>query len=398
MPPPVPTEPALLAAPACTDLNPVTTWSSAVHLGLRELRRQPGRFVPLVLAVTLLSALVLAFSGIGTSHVGDLNGAVANSSAELLVLAEGAEGAIQASRIDQEHVATVAALDGVDDARPIGEARVGGRIGGDLYDLSLWGAGPDGPGAPTVVDGRAPQDPGEAVVDLADAYLGLTIGSTLRIADTGDELEVVGFTEDRRFASIPTVVVTYEQWEATLDATYPDADEVEPTMIGVRTSTDAGIDDVIARIDATDAPLAAERSAELAGGLPGIAGVRASFATATIVALLAISGVVGLFFLVSLAGRRRSLEVLRAVGASPRALASAMLTQVVVITASSNALAGAVVAVASALLPARVPLSLSVGLWGVVSVVTTIIAVLSVLAAVRRLRSLDPAEALGRRA
>ena len=368
-----------------------------MELGLRELRRRPGRFVPLGLAVTLLSALVLAFSGIGTSHVGDLNGAVANSSADVLVMAAGAEGAIQASRVDREHVATVADLDGVAHARPIGEARVGGQIDGELYDVSLWGAVPGGPGAPAVVDGRAPQGPGEAVVDLADAHLGLGIGSILRIADTGDELEVVGLTEDRRFASIPTVVVTYAQWEATLDATYPDADEVEPTLIGVRTSDGADLDDVIARIGATGAPLVGERPTDLAAGLPGVAGVRASFATATVVALLAVTAVVGLFFLVSLAGRRRSLEVLRAVGSPPRTLATAMLTQAVLVTSVSSAVAGGVVAVASVLLPARIPLSLSPRLWLVVSLVTTMVAVLSVSAAVRRLRNLDPAEALGRR-
>ncbi len=350
-----------------------------------------------MLAVTLLSALVLAFSGIGTSHIGDLNGAVANSSADLLVLADGAQGAIQASRIDREHVATVADLDGVEDSRPIGEARVGGRIGGDLYDVSLWGAGPGGPGGVEVVDGRAPQRPGEAVVDLADTHLGLGLGSTFRIADTGHELEVVGLSQDRRFASIPTVVVTYAQWEATLDATYPDADEVEPTLIGVRTSQRADISDLITRIEATEARLAAERPETLAGGLPGIAGVRASFAMATVVALLAVSAVVGLFFLVSLAGRRRSLESLRAVGAPPRTLASAMLIQAVLVTVGSNVLAGVLVGVASRLLPARVPLSLSVGLWAAVSVATTVVAVISVLVAVRRLRSLDPAEALGGR-
>ena len=368
-----------------------------MELGLRELRRRPGRFVPLALVVTLLSALVLAFSGIGTNHVGDLNGAVANSSADVLVLAAGAQGAIQASRIEREHVATVASLEGVEGAQPVGEARVGGRVGDDLYDVSLWGAGPGGPGAPGVVEGRAPQGPGEAVVDRADVHLGLEIGSRLRIADTGEELELVGVTEDRRFASIPTVVVTYAQWEATLDATYPDADEVEPTLIGVETSAGADVDEVIARIDGTAAPLAAERPADLAAGLPGIAGVRASFATATFVTLLAVSAVVGLFFLVSLAGRRRSLEVLRAVGAPPRTLAAAMLTQVVLLTMASNAAAGGVVAVAGALLPARVPLSLSPGLWLVVSVVTTMVAVLSVSVALRRLRLLDPAQELGRR-
>ena len=367
-----------------------------MSLGLRELLRRPGRFVPLGLAVTLLSALVLAFSGIGTSHVGDLNGAIANSSADVLVLAAGAEGAIQASRMDRDDVAAVAAVRGVATAAPIGEARVGGRFDGELYDVSLWGAEPEGPGAPEVVEGRIAQAPGEAVIDRADAHLGVTIGSSFRIADTDEALEIVGFTEDRRFASIPTAVATYEQWEATLDATYPDADEVEPAMIGVWVDDGQAVEEVAARIDAADPSFSAAAPEALAAGLPGIAGVRASFATATVVALLAVSAVVGLFFLVSLAGRRRSLETLRAVGASPRMLATAMLTQALLVTVVGNAAAGGLVGLAAAVLPARVPLSLSPGLWAVVSLATTAVAVTSVLVAVRRLRSLDPAAALGR--
>jgi hypothetical protein len=47
-----------------------------LRLGLLEVVHAPGRFAPVLVAVSLLVALVLAFSGIGTGNVDDLNGAV----------------------------------------------------------------------------------------------------------------------------------------------------------------------------------------------------------------------------------------------------------------------------------------------------------------------------------
>ena len=368
-----------------------------MRLGLLEMVRAPGRFAPVLAAISLLVGLVLAFSGIGTSHVDDLNGAVARSSADVLVLAAGAEGALQASRVDGADVEVVAALPEIAEAAPIGEARVGGRVDGDLYDVSLWGAGPGGPGAPEVIKGRPPEALGEAVIDIADAHLGLGIGATLEVADTDDRLTIVGLTEDRRFASIPTVVVTYEQWEAILNAIFADSDGVEPAMIAVTATDGVTPERAAAAIDALDAALAADVPPSLAAGLPGVAGVRASFAAATLVALIAVSAVTGLFFLLSVAHRRRAYEVLRAVGASRGVLVRALATQAVALVVLASLLGGGLVAVAAAVAPPRVPLSVSFPLLAIVTIAALMVTLTSALGSVRGLRKLDPAAALARR-
>jgi putative ABC transport system permease protein len=369
----------------------------AVRLGLAELARVPGRFALVVAATTLLIALVLVFSGIGTRHVADLSGAVARSNADVLVLSSAAQGAVQASRVDGAMVGRLATLPSVGAAAPVGEARVGGWIDGRLYDVSLWGAVPAAPGAPRVVAGRAASRPGEAVVDIADTHLGLGIGATLEVADTGDELRVVGLTEGRRFASIPTVTVTYHQWAAIIDGVHPDADEVAPALIAVAAASGFDPEDTAAAITAFDPELSASTPQALAADLPGVAGVRASFAAATLVALVAVSATVGLFFLVSVAHRRRSLALLRAVGAPPATLGATLFTQVAALVGTGSVLAGALVAVAAHLAPARVPLVFSVGWLVATAAATLAVALLSTAAAVRLLRRVDPAEAMGLR-
>ncbi len=366
-----------------------------MRLGLTELARAPGRFALIAAATTLLIALVLVFSGIGTRHVADLSGAVARSNADVLVLNTAAQGAVQASRVDEAAVGRLATLAEVETAAPVGEARVSGRVDGRLYDVSLWGVPAGAPGAPRVVAGRPPSRPGEAVVDVADAHLGLPVGATLEIADTGDELRVVGLTEGRRFASIPTVTVTYRQWAAIIDATYPDADEVAPALIAVTAAPGFDADDTAAAITAFDPELSAGTPQTVAADLPGVAGVRASFAAATLVALVAISATVGLFFLVGVVHRRRSLALLRAVGARPATLSAALFTQVAVLVGVGTVLAGGLVAVTAHLAPARVPLAFSGGLLAATAGATLAVALLSTAAAARLLRRVDPAEALG---
>jgi len=365
-----------------------------MRFGLREVLREPGRFLLIGVAVSLLIGLVVVFSGIGTRHVDDLNGAVARSSADLLVLASGAEGAVQASRVDRADIESLIALPEVLDARPVGEARVGGRIDGALYDLSLWGIGPEGPGVAPVIEGRAAARDGEAVIDVADAHLGLELGSTFEVADTGERLTVVGFTEGRRFASIPTVVVTYAQWERTLDAVFADADGVEPALIAIELAAGHTPVDAIAAISDLDLPIIAEVPEVLAANLPGVAGTRASFASATLVALIAVSAVTGLFFLLGLTYRRKTYEVLRALGAPRGLLIRALIAQATVLVLGASLVGGGLVMIAAALAPPRVPLSFSAGLLGQVTVTALLVTVLSTLVAIRRLRRIDPAGAL----
>ncbi|MCC5947274.1 MAG: ABC transporter permease [Nitriliruptoraceae bacterium] len=363
-------------------------------LGLREVLREPGRFVLIGGAVSLLIGLVVVFSGIGTRHVEDLNGAVARSSADLLVLAAGAEGAVQASRVDRADIELLNGLREVRDARPVGEARVGGLVDGVLYDVSLWGVGPGGPGVPLVVEGRAPARAGEAVIDVADAHLGLELGSIFEVADTGEPLTVVGLTEGRRFASIPTVVVTYAQWERTLDAVFADADGVEPALIAIELAAGHTPGEAIAAISDLDLPIVAEVPEVLAANLPGVAGTRASFASATLVALIAVSAVTGLFFLLGLTYRRKTYEVLRALGAPRWLLVRALVTQATLLVFGASLVGGGIVMIAAALAPPRVPLSFSAGLLGQVTVTSLLVTILSTLVAIRRLRRIDPAGAL----
>lgn len=369
---------------------------SGLRLGMRELQRAPGRFLVLAAILGLLLGLLVTFRGIADEHVEELQGAVAHASADVLVTDAAAEWALQASRVDADDLARVASHPAVAEAAPIGALRVGGRLpDNEPVNVSLWGTAPGAPGEVDVVEGRAPQALGEAAVDRADAFRGASIGAKIAIEDTGDELEIVGITDRRRFAAVPTAFVTYAQWEQIVQETVADTDDIAATAIAVRAA--AGRDPVQLAEALSDDELAAATPSAAADLLPGIAGVRISFMLLSVVVVVALAVLTGVATSLAVASRRPVIATLRAVGAPRRTVAGAVTLQMAVVVAGGSGLAAALVAAATVVAPPRVPIAPSVSLWATSTGVVLATAVASAAVVAWRAGRVPPVEALGTR-
>ena len=367
---------------------------SGLRLGSRELQRAPGRFLLLAGVLGLLLALLVAFRGIADEHVKELQGAVARSSADVLVTDAAAEWAVQASRVDAEDLARVAAHAGVAEAAPIGALRVGARLpDGEAVNLSLWGAEQGATGEVEVVDGRPPQEPGEAAVDRADAFRGAALGATVRVDDTGDDLEIVGMTEDRRFAAIPTAYVAYEQWETIVEDAVAETDDVEATAIAVRAAEGRDPEALAAAL--SDGDLAAATPAAAGALLPGVAGVQTSFRLLSVVVVLALAVLSGVATSLIVAARRPEIATLRALGAPLRTVATTVAVQMTGVVAGASGFAAALVAAATVLAPPHVPLVPSAGLWATSAATTLAAAVATAAVVAWRGGRVPPVESLG---
>ncbi len=368
-----------------------------MFLGLAELRHAPGRFVVLGVVLGLLVALMTALATIADRHVTDLTGKVATSPADLLVLDAAAQGALQASRIDDEAAAHVRQHAAGAELAPVGEQRMGARVAdGELLDLSLWGLDPDSPAAPEVIAGRLPRQPGEAVLDVADRAQGAALGERLTLVDTGTVLEIVGFTAEARFGAIPTAAVTYDAWtEIAAEAADADPDEVEPTAMAVR--ADGGVEELAAALNGSSSPVQAAPPSSLASQLPGVAGVRASFGLLLGVAWMAVAAVAATFAVAGVAHRQRTIALLRAVGAPRRRLLAALTVQLLVVTAVGAVLAALLVVLAAWLAPADVPLRWEPGTWAASAAVALAATLMASAVAVVRLARVAPVDALGAR-
>ena len=368
---------------------------TAHTLAVGQLRRAPMLTAAVAGVLGSLIALVVVFGVVGDAQIRGLSGALVANDADLWVLASGAQGALSASRVEPALLGTVSAVEGIARVAPIGEVRVGVRIeGGPLVDASLWGIDPDSPAAPPVIDGTPASKPDQAVMDGADGHLGAVPGVRLELVDLPTTLHLVGMTEDRRFASIPTITISYGRWAEIVDALNPDSDEVSPTAFAVELDPAADPDEVAAAVSVAAPTLVAAPPAVLAAELPGIDGLRSGFGTAALVALVAVAAISAAFTRLQVEQELRVSATLRAIGASSRVLARAYQVRVALLVSLGALVAAAIVGLAELLSSPRIPVTLEVRMLVMVTLATWAAAALAARRGLRVLRTVDPADVL----
>lgn len=364
-------------------------------LALGQLRQAPWASTGIAGVVGALISLVVVFGVVGDAQVRGLSGVLAANDADLWVLAAGAQGALSASRVEPERLGDVAAVDGVARIAPVGEVRVGVRIdGGRLVDASLWGIDPGSPAAAPIMQGAPATARGEAVVDAADRHLGAVPQATVEIVDLPTSVQIVGLTDGRRFASIPTITVTYSHWVEIVDGLHPDSDEVSPTALAVALEPGVDPQEVAAVISDVAPMLVAAEPASLAAQLPGIAGLRSSFGTAALVALVAVATVSAAFTRLQVEQELRTLATLRAIGASPGLLVRAHQLRVTLLVLLGALVAAGLVGLAQLFSPPGIPVALDVRTLVTVTLATWVAAALAARRGLRALRTIDPADVL----
>jgi putative ABC transport system permease protein len=369
---------------------------TAHQLALRELRRTSSRFRLLVAAVAVLSFLVVLQQALLIGLVGQLNGGLRSSDADLYVLGAAADGALPASEVAGDAVGVARAIDGVEDA---GSVRFGAAtvvIDGAETDVSLVGVDPGQPGGPAVLTrGRSVEHDNEAVASAADAAAGMGSGATVRIQPRGQPLQIVGLGDDANLNVAPTLYVPTTTFLAITRDQRPAALRSPPrSAVAVRLAAGAG-SAVVARSLAEAIPDAEVLTrAEAAQRFPGVAEVTESFAIVLGLLGIVVALVAGLFFLILTVQKAPTLTLLSAVGMRTRTLVAGLLIQVLVVVGAGIAIG---TAVAAALLGSMdfgfdASLDLQAAATSATAIMTLVL--LAALASVRRVLRVDPATAL----
>jgi putative ABC transport system permease protein len=110
-------------------------------LALRELRRRPGRFTVVGLALTMLVTLLVLLGGLLDGLVLRSTGALRAQRADVIVFAAEARASVVRSRLTVEQRRTVAAVGGVQAVGGLGAALVAASVPGadDLIDVAVLG-------------------------------------------------------------------------------------------------------------------------------------------------------------------------------------------------------------------------------------------------------------------
>jgi putative ABC transport system permease protein len=364
-----------------------------MFLAVKEMRRAKLRFGLLAGAVGLLVFLILFQQALLSGLINQFIGALKNQSADVLVYNDQARKNLEGSIILPDQLAAVAAVDGVEVAAPLGEATFTVTAGGKETDAVVFGYQLGGPGEPTtLVRGRLPEGPGEAVASEKDEADGFGIGDVVQVQPDGVSITVVGVARDLNYSVSPVMFVDFATFEQAKRTRNPDATTILPSAIAVQVAAGEQPSTVAQRIDEQVEGVEALTRQQAVDGSPGVSSVRSSFAIILLLFYLVVPLVTGLFFLIVTFQKASALTLLRAIGAPAKTLVVSLLVQVVAVMLVGSVIAfglyaGAIQGVKN--LGVHVEVQPAV----VTSAVVLVLALIASLIAVRRVLRLDPLSA-----
>ena len=374
--------------------RPLRRTGFEMFLALKEMRRAKVRFGLLIVAIGLLVFLILFQQSLQNSLLRGFTGALRAQSAPVLVYSTDGQRTLQASVLTPELEALARSADGVDAVGRIGQGTFTVTAGESIAEASIIGYETVGLGSPgDLSEGRLPSGPDEAVASAEDAANGFDVGDVVTIEPAGDELTVVGLTDNAQLNVGPTLFVTYDGYVAAVAARNPDAGTPLPNALGVAPISGTSPEMLVASINGQSDNLDALTRDQAADDAPGVSQVRQSFQVIFLLYALVVPFVTGLFFLIITVQKAGALTLLRAIGAPGRRLVTALLVQVAIIMGLGLfvgiALYAPLTIVSATTLGLRFETTAVVG-W---SALLLTLGLLSSLLAARRVLAIDPLSA-----
>lgn len=361
----------------------------SLRLPLRELRRQPSRFVVATVVLAFLTTLLLFLGGLLDGLYLGSTGAIRAQRSDVIVFSSSSRDSFLRSRITAQLREQVASLPEVSEVGGLGFVLLGARVPGeqDLADVAVAGYEVPPAGVP-----QPPAD-GEGIADSRLRDQGVSQGDTIRVGPAATPITVTGFVDDTSYLLQGTVWVNLHTWRTVQNANRPDAavaDDVVQALVA------SGTGDLARTIDEATAGATSTLSVDDAVlALPGVREQRSVFNQIIYSTFAVVLTVVGLFFSLLTLERIGLYGVLKAVGATTRRLFVGVLVQAVVVAMVAFVIGSLLAGVAALAIPARVPLQLTAGRFVYTFAGVVVAAALGSAISLRRVTKVDPASAIG---
>ena len=365
-----------------------------MFLALREMRRAAVRFLLLTGAIGLLVFLILFQQSLQNGLLTSFIGAIENQSAPVLVYSVDGRRNLQGSVITPDLEEQIRQVDGVGDVSLLGQGTFSVRADDALTTAAVIGYSDPELGAPeTVVEGRLPDAPGEAVALDSAAEDGFDVGDTVTVEPGGEQIRIVGLAEQIGYQASTTLFTDYDTFSDAVTSANPDARGVLPAVLALSPAEGVSDEQLVSRINDEVADADALTRADAAAETPGVAQVRQSFQVIFLLYGMVVPLISGLFFLIITLQKAGALTLLRAVGVQAPVLVRSLLFQVTLVMAAGLAIGIALYLPLSSQRLGGIQLSFETGAVIVWSVLLLGLGVLSALFAARRVLRIDPIDA-----
>jgi len=363
-----------------------------MKLAWLELRRQPGRFAVIGVALVLLVLLMLFLGKLLDGLFLGSTGAIRIQEADGFVYSDDARQSLLRSSIDDETIDAMGAIAGVENAGGLGVSLLGLAGAGidDAVNGAIIGYSSAGVGLPD------PPPPGEGLADSRLEALGLALGDTVLVGPAEVPVTIVGWVDDSNYLLQNSIWVDGETWRGVQNANRPDAPlESDEWQIGVVWLA-GGADPTTVEADVvqvTAGEVLTEEEAAFA--IPGVPEQSTTLTAIIYVTAFVVALVVALFFALLTLERAGLYAVLKATGASNGSLVAGLILQAVVVALVAYAIGGLLSFLLGLVVPSTVPLEYSTSRAIFVMIAVVVAAILGGVFSFRRIIRIDPASAIG---
>ncbi|MFU8839505.1 MAG: hypothetical protein ACNA8R_02145 [Nitriliruptoraceae bacterium] len=375
----------------------------ATRLVWLELRRSPSQLLRSAVTLTVIAALAMVLASLVDTLDRRSTGVLRAVEADLVVFNVEARQQVLRSRVPRPATIGVGFVDGVHEVGVLSVVPTTVTHQGQQQRATLVGFNARTPAEPVrVVEGRVPTDgePNIAAIDAALQRTGIQVGDRITLGGSLD-VEVVGVVAEAMFLQQPTVWVPPEVWARTGARAFPERGYAE-TIVGIGlVEVQVGQDpsevapDIVAELAEEDLDVEVVALREAIASVPGVSAIRLTFGGLVVLAIGVVVVVsAGLALLQVDQDRARSAE-LRAIGMGPGVLAGTLLLRLAVTWALASAAAALLAAGLAAAVPDAVPLAARPTTLALVAAMFGLAVGVGGAAGLRRVRAIDPAEALG---
>lgn len=366
-----------------------------MFLAWKELRHNKVRYALIIVLLTLMLFLVLFLSGLAKGLSAATSSAIDNASADYYILDDSADNLITRSSLDSSELDKIKGF--TEAVTPINLYRSAATKNEDTTKLDLTYMGIDTNDflMPEVIEGKAIDSQGQIILNNSFKEEGFVLGDKVKDAQTGYEMEVVGFTKNQMYGHSSIGVISLQDYE-----------EIQKLYTGRDTITNQGaaielkgsgktLEEIESFVETDLSGTVLLSKSEIISNIPGHSQEQSTIMMILVFLLLISSFIVGVFFYVTTMQKIPQFGVLKAVGAKMSTLAWSLASQVLLLSGISMIIGNILTFGMASALPATMPFVLSPVNAAVVSVLFILISLLTSLFSVGKVARVDALTAIG---
>lgn len=371
-----------------------------MFLAIKEIMYAKWRFVMISMILVLISWLVFILSGLGNGLSSLSAATFQKMDVDYVAFEDGARHSMTRSVISENLVEDLKRHEQIEDAAVMGShvaviLKEGLEDDNEKIDVSILGIEPGSFLEPSVIEGDRLVNDGnyKAIVNDSLKEQGISIGDTLEIEGSTDELEVIGFVKGESFNHLPSIFIAIDDWRSIHFAA-PGSEKGTKNPVNAIMLQGESIEPDKLESEFEGIEIATKRDA--INGIPGYTAENGTIMMMLGFLFVISAFVIGVFFYVLTLQKVNQFGVMKAIGASNLFLAKAVVSQITLLATISIGVGIILTYIIAAILPEGMPFALDPMLVVIYALVLLVISVLSSLISVRRITKIDPLHAIGR--